>query len=60
MGGRRNYYVVAPLVTVILLAAAAQRPSHAHVVLDGEIVRAILADIAHFLKEAKAGTTEEA
>ncbi len=60
MGGRRNYYVVVPLVTGVLLVAAAQRPSDAHVVLDGEIVQAILTDVAKFLKETKAGTTEEA
>ena len=54
MHRRRNGVL---LIGLFLLAAVL---SEAHVVLDGEIVQAILLDIARYLKETSEGRTEDA
>lgn len=46
------------LILVILLLAPAR--AEAHVVLDGQTVQPVLADIARHLREARDGATEEA
>lgn len=57
---RRHSNATAPLLTCALLVAAIVTSSDAHVILDGEIVQAILLDITKYLKETKGGMTEEA
>ena len=57
---RRRSNAIAPLLTGLLLVMAVLNSSDAHVILDGEVVQAILLDITRYLKETKAGMTEEA
>jgi len=57
MAMRSHAFVLAALVVVTLIG---DRRAHAHVVLDGEIARPIVVDIAQNLREAREGGSEAA